>query len=88
MDFELPDDIKEFCGVTRAIVRDLLPYETKFQATGKVPPIVRQTLVDNGYFGLSLPEKYGGPGLGALAQAAVQIELARLPPNSGPNCGR
>ncbi|MFP5434331.1 MAG: acyl-CoA dehydrogenase family protein [Alphaproteobacteria bacterium] len=80
MDFELPDDIKEFCDVTRAIVRDLLPYETEFQATGKVPPIVRQTLVDNGYFGLSLPEEYGGLGLGALAQAAVQIELARLPP--------
>ena len=70
MDFELPDDIKEFCDVTRAIVRDLLPYETEFQATGKVPPIVRQTLVDNGYFGLSLPEEYGGLGLGALAQAA------------------
>lgn len=80
MDFELPDDIKEFCDVTRAIVRDLLPYETEFQATGKVPPIVRQTLVDNGYFGLSLPEEYGGLGLGAIAQAAVQIELARLPP--------
>lgn len=80
MDFELPDDIKEFCDVTRAIVRDLLPYEAEFQATGKVPPIVRKTLVENGYFGLSLPEEYGGLGLGALAQAAVQIELARLPP--------
>ncbi|MDI1296601.1 MAG: acyl-CoA dehydrogenase family protein [bacterium] len=80
MDFELPDDIKEFCDVTRTIVRDLLQYEPEFQATGKVPPIVRQTLVDNGYFGLSLPEEYGGLGLGALAQAAVQIELARLPP--------
>lgn len=80
MDFELPDDIKEFCDVTRAIVRDLLPYEAEFQATGKVPPIVRKTLIENGYFGLSLPEEYGGLGLGALAQAAVQIELARLPP--------
>ena len=80
MDFELPDDIREFCDVTRTIVRDLLPYESEFQATGKVPPIVRQTLIDNGYFGLSLPEEYGGLGLGALAQAAVQIELAHLPP--------
>ncbi|ALR20182.1 acyl-CoA dehydrogenase family protein [Sphingobium baderi] len=80
MDFELPDDIKEFCDVTRTIVRDLLPYEAEFQATGVVPPIVRQTLVDNGYFGMALPEAYGGLGLGALAQAAVQIELARLPP--------
>lgn len=80
MDFELPDDIKEFCDVTRSIVRDLLPHEIEFQETGKVPPIVRQTLVENGYFGMALPEQYGGLGLGALAQAAVQIELARLPP--------
>lgn len=80
MNFELPDDIREFCDVTRDIVRDLLPHEIAFQETGKVPPIVRQTLIDNGYFGLALPEQYGGLGLGALAQAAVQIELARLPP--------
>jgi acyl-CoA dehydrogenase len=80
VDFELPDDIKEFCDVTRAIVRDLLPYEREFVETGTVNPIVRKTLVDNGYFGLALPEEYGGLGLGALAQAAVQIELARLPP--------
>ncbi|CAN5190411.1 acyl-CoA dehydrogenase family protein [soil metagenome] len=80
MDFELPDDIKEFCDVTRDIVRDLLPYEREFVETGKVNPIVRRTLIENGYFGLALPEEYGGLGLGALAQAAVQIELARLPP--------
>ena len=80
MDFELPDEIKDFCEATKAIVNDLLPLEREFVETGVVPPIVRQTLVDNGYFGMALPEEYGGLGLGALAQAAVQIELARLPP--------
>jgi acyl-CoA dehydrogenase len=80
VDFELPEDIRNFCEVTREIVRDLLPLEQQFVATGEVPAIVRQTLVDNGYFGMALPEQYGGLGLGALAQAAVQIELAYLPP--------
>lgn len=80
MDFELPDEVREFCEVTRTIVRDLLPYEKEFQDTGVVPPIVRKTLVENGYFGLALPEEFGGLGLGALAQAAVQMELAYLPP--------
>lgn len=80
MDFELPDEVKEFCEVTRTIVRDLLPYEKEFQETGVIAPIVRQTLVDNGFFGLSIPEEYGGLGLGALAQAAIQMELAHLPP--------
>ena len=80
MDFELPDEVTEFRDVTRDIVRDLLPHELEFQETGKVPPIVRQTLIDNGYFGLGLPSEYGGLGMGALAQCVVQIELARLPP--------
>lgn len=80
MDFELPEDVRNVCDVTREIVRDLLPYEQQFQQTGEVPAIVRKTLVDNGYFGMALPEQYGGLGFGALAQAAVQIELAYLPP--------
>ena len=80
MDFELPDDVRDFCDVTRQIVRDLLPLEREYHETGVVPKVVRETLIENGYFGLALPEEYGGLGLGALAQAAVQIELARLPP--------
>lgn len=80
MDFNLPSEVEEFCEVTRAIVGDLLPYEQEFLSSGKVPEIVRKTLIENGYFGMALPEEFGGLGLGALAQAAVQIELARLPP--------
>lgn len=80
MDFELPEEIAEFRDVTRQIVDGLLVHERAFHETGKVDPIVRKTLVDNGYFAMALPEEHGGLGLGALAQAAVQIELARLPP--------
>lgn len=80
MDFELPDEIAEFRDVTRQIVNGLLVHERAFHETGKVDPIVRKTLVENGYFAMALPEEHGGLGLGALAQAVVQIELARLPP--------
>jgi acyl-CoA dehydrogenase len=80
VDFELPSEIEEFREVTRQIVDDLLPYEREFVEQGTLNPIIRKTLVENGYFGMSLPEEYGGLGLGALAQAVVQIELARLPP--------
>ncbi|NOW48746.1 acyl-CoA dehydrogenase [Novosphingobium sp. SG751A] len=80
MDFELPEEIAEFRDVTRQIVNGLLVHERAFHETGKVDPIVRKTLVENGYFAMALPEKHGGLGLGALAQAVVQIELARLPP--------
>ena len=80
MNFELPDDIAEFRNVTRAIVDDLLPFERDFVEKGVISPVVRQTLIDNGYFGLAFPEEYGGLGMGALAQCVVQIELGRLPP--------
>lgn len=80
MDFELPDEIAEFREVTNQVVNGLLVHERAFHETGEVDPIVRKTLVDNGYFAMALPEEYGGLGLGALAQAVVQIELARLPP--------
>ena len=80
MDFELPEEIAEFRDVTRQIVNGLLVHERAFHETGKVDPIVRKTLVENGYFAMALPEEHGGLGLGALAQAVVQIELARLPP--------
>lgn len=80
MDFELPEEIAEFQEATRQIVKGLLVHERAFHETGKVDPIVRKTLIENGYFAMALPEEYGGLGLGALAQAAVQIELARLPP--------
>jgi acyl-CoA dehydrogenase len=80
MDFELPQDVAEFREVTRQIVNNLLVHERAFHETGKVDPIVRKTLVENGYFAMALPEEFGGLGLGALAQAVVQIELARLPP--------
>ena len=80
MNFNLPENIAEFRSVTRALVDDLLPLEREFQETGVVPPRVRQTLIDNGYFALAFPEEYGGLGMGALAQCVVQAELARLPP--------
>ena len=80
MDFELPDEIAEFREVTNQVVNSLLVHERAFHETGEVDPIVRKTLVDNGYFAMALPEEYGGLGLGALAQAVVEIELARLPP--------
>jgi acyl-CoA dehydrogenase len=80
MDFELPQDVAEFREATHQIVKGLLVHERAFHETGKVDAIVRKTLVENGYFAMALPEEYGGLGLGALAQAVVQIELARLPP--------
>lgn len=80
MNFDLPDDIAAILETTKQIVRDLLPHEAKFQETGEVPAIVRQTLLENGFFALTLPEEYGGLDMKALGQCVVQAELSHLPP--------
>lgn len=80
MNFDLPAEVDEFREATRTLVNDLLPLEREFHETGVVPPQVRATLLENGYFGLPFPEEHGGLGLGALGQCVVQAELARLPP--------
>jgi acyl-CoA dehydrogenase len=80
VNFDLPDDIEEFRTVTRQIVNDLLPYEREFVEAGTINPIIRKTLIENGFFGIPVPTEYGGLGMGALAQCVMQIELARLPP--------
>jgi acyl-CoA dehydrogenase len=80
MTTELPDDIAAICGETRKVVSGLLAHEADFQRTNVVPPAVDETLRSLGYYGMRIPEAYGGTALGMLATVAVVEELGRLPP--------
>lgn len=80
MGYGIPQDIEEYRKTTREIVDGLLVYEPEFHKTGKVPDVVTDTLRDLGYFGIPIPEEYGGTNLGIFASVVIQAELARLPP--------
>ncbi|WP_238366861.1 acyl-CoA dehydrogenase family protein [Mesobacterium pallidum] len=86
MNFDLPEDVAAIVDTTKSVVKKLLAHEPEFQRTGVVPDVVKQTLLDGGYYTINFPEAHGGLGLGALATACVQAELAHLPPQFWAEC--
>ena len=84
MDFNLPPDAAEMQTATRNVVDRLLKLEPEYHATGKVPDAVEDALREMGFYGMSIPEAYGGTPLDRITSTAIQLELARLPPQFWP----
>jgi acyl-CoA dehydrogenase len=80
MDTNLPEEIEQMRTATRRLVDDLMKQETEFLSTNKVPPVVDASFRELGYYGLRIPEAFGGSALGMLGTVAVVSELGRLPP--------
>jgi len=79
MDPRLTAEVESLRQNTKNLVATLLRYEREWAQTGLVPAVVDQQLAQLGYLGLTIPEEYGGLGLGALGAAIVLAELGRLP---------
>ena len=77
---ELPSEIQEMRDTTRKLVSDLLQHEPVFHRTNVVPPEADQAFKELGYYGMRIPETFGGMGLGMLPTVAIVSELGRLPP--------
>jgi acyl-CoA dehydrogenase len=76
----LPPEIQELKRATREFVDTaVLPYESEIGVSGVVPESVAKHLRDLGYYGLTIPEEYGGLGLRPIEYCAVLEELARAP---------
>ncbi len=68
----------DFARAARALVHDeLAAVAHEVDATGTIPPWVRRRLADLGYFGLRIPEEYGGAELSLRAYLGVVCELSR-----------
>lgn len=80
MNIILPDEIEQMRLETKKLVSDLLMYEPEFHKTNVVPPQVQKSFQELGYYGLRIPEEFGGMGLGMLPTVAIVSELGRLPP--------
>lgn len=84
MDFNLSADAVAMQQSTQEVVNDLLKLEQQYNETGEVPVIVDETLMKMGYYGLSIPEEYGGTNLDKITGVLIQLELARMPPQFWP----
>jgi butyryl-CoA dehydrogenase len=77
MDFELGEDQKLMQEAAREFARKkLAPIAEKMDADEAVPPEIYRELGELGYFGMLLPEKYGGLDLDTLSYVCALEELA------------
>jgi alkylation response protein AidB-like acyl-CoA dehydrogenase len=77
MDFELGEDQKLMQEAAREFARKkLAPIAEKMDEDEAVPPEIYQELGELGYFGMLLPEKYGGLDLDTLSYVCALEELA------------
>jgi len=59
-------------------MEEVLPVANKLDPIqGEIPMELREKLADMGYFGIIIPEEYGGMGLGAFEYCLITEELAR-----------
>jgi acyl-CoA dehydrogenase len=72
------EDLSAVREQTRRFVEaEVLPHADGWEETGQVPRSVLRKMGEIGFFGLRVPEDYGGVGMGALASIAMAEELGR-----------
>ncbi|TAK36504.1 MAG: acyl-CoA dehydrogenase [Chloroflexota bacterium] len=77
MDFSIPEDLKAVKNLARDLARNvLIPLEPEVNRLGKAPDSAMDKLKELGFFGVVIPEQYGGMGLGVLALTLITEELA------------
>ncbi len=78
MDFTLSDYQRELVAEARRFAEaEIAPYAARWDAEEHIPRPQIQKYADNGWFGLTLPQKYGGKGGSALDAILVIEEVAR-----------
>jgi acyl-CoA dehydrogenase len=69
-------DVDALLAELRSYVRsDLIPSEERLERDGRVPDEITERFRGMGLFGITIPEAYGGSGLGLVDQVRVVLEL-------------
>jgi len=78
MDYEIPENLRMIQDTIRRFVnQDLEPISQTVEEEEHIPEEIVQKMRDLGLFGLSIPEEYGGLGLGTLGECLVYEELTK-----------
>ncbi|AWN24130.1 acyl-CoA dehydrogenase [Deinococcus irradiatisoli] len=78
MDFTLPADLREMqTHIRHFAIHDVEARAHEIEETNRVPPELIRQAAELGLFGLSIPEEYGGVGLGMLGRCAVYEALGQ-----------
>jgi acyl-CoA dehydrogenase len=82
IDFSLSQEQQDVVRLTRTFVeRELYPYETEVERTGKVRPElaqqIKQRAIEVGLFAANMPEEVGGAGLDKVTEVLFEKELGK-----------
>jgi isovaleryl-CoA dehydrogenase len=81
MDFELLPEEKDLQNAVRAFAKkELAGVVQKMDRDDFWPTDVFRKMGEMGFLGITVPEEYGGSGMGYIAEAVVLEEIARLSP--------
>jgi len=84
MDFELDQELQLVRDMARDFAeKELMPRASKHDRQEHLDPEIFAKLAEVGLWGLTVPEEFGGSGLGNLALASVLIELNRACASTG-----
>lgn len=78
MDFRLSEDIQSLKrGIREFVDNEVEPNAMEIEETDEIPKRIMEMSKEMGLFGLSIPEEYGGLGIGMVGKCAAYEELGR-----------
>jgi len=78
MNFALGEDIEALRNMVHRFAQDRIkPMAAEIDRTNQFPPALWRELGDMGLLGITVPEEYGGAGMGYLAHVVAVEEIAR-----------
>lgn len=78
MDFRLSTEQEMIRNMIRDFTdKEIAPFDMEMDRKGEFPWEIIKKMADNGLFGISFPEEYGGAGGDAVCEAILLEELAR-----------
>ncbi len=79
MDFTIPENLSMMVDTVRRFVKkDLEPISQQVEDDDHIPDEIVAKMAELGLFGLSIPEEYGGLGIGVLGECLVYEELSKV----------
>lgn len=78
MNIYIDEDLKAIAAQTAEYVeREIVPRGEEWERQGRVPREILRAMGELGFFGLRVPEEYGGIGMGPLASVVFSEQLGR-----------
>lgn len=77
MDFDLTDEQRMFRDTLREFVeKEIVPVASEWEREDRYPTEIVETMKELGLFGITIPEEYGGGGLGVTEASIVEYEIS------------